>query len=111
MGQNSTEVSYGFGQLGSAHTQTAANTVTPPSGKVIVAITFLDNLALSALTPVQVNGEDTYFGYTGTANAANGSEVLDTSVTFPKGLTIYGRWSDVSLQANSDHGLLIYFGE
>ena len=39
---NSQEVAYQFGQLGSAHTQTAANTITPPSGKVIVAITFLD---------------------------------------------------------------------
>ena len=111
MGINSTEVAYGFGQLGSAHTQTAANTITPPSGKVIVAITFLDNLALSALTPVQVYGADTYFGYTATANTAGNSEILDTSVTFPKGLTIYGRWSDVSLNANSDHGILIYFGD
>tara|TARA_R100001463_G_scaffold43145_1_gene90172 strand:+ start:451 stop:786 length:336 start_codon:yes stop_codon:yes gene_type:complete len=111
MGINSTEVAYGFGQLGSAHTQTAANTITPPSGKVIVAITFLDNLALSALTPVQVNGADTYFGYTATANTSGNSEIIDTSVTFPKGLTIYGRWSDVSLNANSDHGILIYFGE
>ena len=111
MGINSTEVAYGFGQLGSAHTQTAANIITPPSGKVIIAVTFLDNLALSALTPVQVYDTDTYFGYTATANTAGSSEILDTSVTFPKGLTIYGRWSDVSLNANSDHGILIYFGE
>ena len=107
---NSQEVAYQFGQLGSAHTQTAANTITPPSGKVIVAITFLDGLALSALTPVQLDGADTYFGYTATANTGGSSEVLDTSVVFPKGVTIYGRWSNVSLNADSDHGILIYFG-
>jgi hypothetical protein len=107
---NSQEVAYQFGQLGSAHTQTAANTITPPTGKVIVAITFLDSLALSALTPVQVNDEDWFFGYTATANTSGNSEVIDTSVTFPKGLTIYGRWSDVSLQSDSAHGILIYFG-
>ena len=37
MGQNSTEVAYGFGQLGSAFTDEDA-AVTPPTGKVIVAI-------------------------------------------------------------------------
>ena len=40
MGQNSTEVSYGFGQLGSVFTN-LAKPVFPPKGHVIVAIQFL----------------------------------------------------------------------
>jgi|21_taG_2_1085346.scaffolds.fasta_scaffold01815_11 hypothetical protein len=40
MGQNSTEVSYGFGQMGSAHCKTA-NSVYPPKGMVIVAVQFI----------------------------------------------------------------------
>ena len=40
MGQNSTEVAYGFGQMGSVFTNLARN-VYPPVGHVIVAIQFL----------------------------------------------------------------------
>ena len=40
MGINSTEVSYGFGQMGSIFSD-GTGALTPPSGKVFVAITFL----------------------------------------------------------------------
>jgi len=49
MGQNSTEVAYGFGQFGSAFADTAANTITAPDSLVIVAIQFLADTSLSAL--------------------------------------------------------------
>ena len=49
MGQNSTEVAYGFGQFGSTITQLAAQTVTAPEDHVIVAIQFLSDTKLSAL--------------------------------------------------------------
>ena len=42
MGINSTEVAYGFGQLGSGFTD-QAEAVTPPTGKVIIAIQFLED--------------------------------------------------------------------
>ena len=109
MGLNSTEVAYGFGQLGSGHLQAGSSNLTPPSGKV--AITFLDNIALSALVPEQVYGVDTYFGTGTAANEANNSVQIDTSVTFPKGVTIYGRWRQVTMNAANDHGLIAYFGE
>ena len=52
MGINSTEVAYGFGQMGSATCQTATP-VIPPQGLVIVAITFLaDN------TPTTLESEN-----------------------------------------------------
>ena len=40
-----------------------------------------------------------------------GGQKIDTSQVFPKGMTIYGRWTEVSLQADdSDGGIICYFG-
>jgi hypothetical protein len=51
MGVNSTEVAYGFGQMGSAYTD-LAKPIIPPTGKVIVAIHFL-----AANTPTVLTSE------------------------------------------------------
>ena len=51
MGQNSTEVAYQFGQLGSAYTD-LAKPIVPPTGMVIVAINFL-----AASTPTVLTSE------------------------------------------------------
>jgi len=110
MGINSTEVSYGFGQLGSGHTQTTS-ALTPPTGMVIVAIQFLDDIALSALVPEQVYGVDTFFGTGTTANTANNSQVIDSSTTFPAGSTVVGRWTSVTMNATNDSGIICYFGK
>ena len=130
MGQNSTEVAYGFGQMGSGHIKASATDLLPPAGSVIVAITMLDNVSFAVLTAdTHLNGANVaakqggdgtaYFG-TGTQVLANGidaddtdsveSVVVATSVVFPKGLTIYGRWTSVSLNADSDHGVICYYG-
>jgi len=50
MGQNSTEVQYGFGQLGSAYSD-VNQPIVPPMGMVIVAIQFLANNTPTVLTP------------------------------------------------------------
>jgi hypothetical protein len=128
MGLNSTEVSYQFGQHGSGHSKTAVNTLYAPTGKVIVAITCLDDVSFSALvadtTYVNVTtdaaSEDgvAYFG-SATQVLPNGedddgdevkSEAVATSVVFPKGLTMVGRWTNVSLQADSTSGIIVYYG-
>ena len=78
MGQNSTEVAYGFGQFGSAFADTAANTITAPEGLAIVSIQFLDNTSLSALVAKDANLFPNTSGaahdsgrYTRTVNQAN----------------------------------------
>jgi len=130
MGQNSTEVAYGFGQMGSGHIKALATDLMPPAGSVIVAITMLDNVSFAVLTAdTHLNGANVaakqgsdgtaYFG-TGTQVLANGIDADDTDtvesvvvandVVFPKGLTIYGRWTSVSLQADSTHGVICYYG-
>ena len=122
MGQNSTEVACGFGQMGSAFTDEDA-AVTPPSGKVIVAITFLEDTTLTALTPAtdmyldgttgaDLKGAAAFFGST-TAVGANGGNAaeIDNATKFPKGLTIYGRWSSVDPNgASTTGGIICYFG-
>jgi len=54
MGQNSTEVAYGFGQMGSAYTD-VAQTIIPPKDHVIVAIQFLAANTPTVLTPEKLD--------------------------------------------------------
>tara|TARA_R100001079_G_C4425968_1_gene141906 strand:+ start:18 stop:695 length:678 start_codon:yes stop_codon:yes gene_type:complete len=225
MGINSTEVSYGFGQLGSVFTN-LAKPVFPPKDHVIVAIQFLaDNTPTQLITetldtmgPQFITTEDTeandanYIGVTEAAASGTGStagvltigaanskikkgqyvliaadsDTIDTGLTidhdamqkaslvfatpvyqgpnqsgvvvksisdttltlehfngqvfdassidanntlyfldeyhgaggttiegvkFPKGLTIYGRWSMVQPEADDDGGIICYFGK
>ena len=78
MGQNSTEVAYGFGQMGSVFTN-LAKPVFPPKDHVIVAIQFLADNTPTLLTPEKlatVTGSTgagsgpSYISIAGTANVA-----------------------------------------
>ena len=60
MGQNSQEVAYGFGQMGSAYTD-LAQTIVPPQGMVINAIQFLADNTPTVLTTEQL-GRTTALG-------------------------------------------------
>ena len=118
MGQNSTEVAYGFGQLGSMFSVTTA-TLTPPTGKVFIAITMLDDTAFDGL--VADNNGAAGLEYAGTGTAAHdlalvpdlgesggGGQAVDNTITFPKGLTIYGRWTEVINSAATP--IMLYIG-
>jgi len=54
MGQNSTEVAYGFGQMGSAYCD-LEKPIIPPQGMVIVAIQFLGDNLPTVLTPEKLD--------------------------------------------------------
>jgi hypothetical protein len=54
MGINSTQVAYGFGQMGSAYTD-VDNVIIPPKGHVIVAITFLAANTPTVLEPEKLD--------------------------------------------------------
>ena len=120
MGINSTDTAYAFGQLGSGFVDTAGE-FTPPSGKVIVAITFLADTNLAGLvadvsqhdgTPVA--GNTGFFSHTAPVAVIHGSGSDATNATqkFPKGLTIYGRWTSVTLNSeDEDGGIICYFGD
>jgi len=128
MGINSTEVSYGFGQLGSAYTTSSSDAIKPPTGKVFVAVQMLTDTIFDSsgglVAEQRVNntitGSVTNNVYIGTEAAANdlaaGSETVDEgsggkvvdSVTFPKGVVIYGRWSEIDV---SDGSVVAYIGD
>ena len=115
MAVNSTEVSWGFGQMGSIHAAgTEAITIiggldsdgTPASNvnritKVFVAITFLEDTVFdSGSTGLVAETTQLFPDSTGTGTLidADGGDVVD-SETFPKGLTIYGRWTGFKLSS------------
>jgi len=111
MGINSTEVSYGFGQLGSGFVDDNG-AFTPPAGMVIVAIQMLADTSIATLTP-EVVADAAYMG-TVTQVALNGgnSEPISSTTVFPKGITLFGRWSTVTTTgatADTD-GIVCYFG-
>ena len=102
-----------FGQLGSTFSKTASETVKPPSGRHIIAITFLADSKLSALTSVETKNLSSSFNHTdeGAALAAANGEPITASTIFPKGLTIYGKWSEASITIDDpDGGIICYFG-
>lgn len=110
---NSTEVSYGFGQMGSIHVAgtetitiiggrdsnaTPANNVNK-TDKVFVAITFLEATVFDSGTAGLVAADAQNFpSSTGTSTDidADGGDVVD-SESFPAGVTIYGRWTGLKL--------------
>lgn len=99
-------VEYGFGQLGSGYL-TDGVAFTPPTGKVVVAVTVVLECKFEELD--QSNQEDTaYFGSLAqTADNGAESDVVPTSELFPAGITIYGRWNKVHL---SQGAVILYFG-
>ena len=109
MGQNSTEVAYGFGQIGSGFSDEAV-AVTPPTGKVIIAMTFLEDTVLSAMV-ADVQDDAAYFSHTtAVANNGGGAAETDAATIFPKGVTVYGRWSSVTPPASATGGVIFYYG-
>ena len=128
MGINSTDVSYGFGQLGSVFNDGAA-VMKPPTNKVFIAITFLADTTLEAhgglvaqqnsTAGLEYISTETAAGVAQTAHdAGDGNEttstgsgglVVDNSNVFPKGITIYGRWTEIHPATAS--ALIAYIGD
>lgn len=100
-----------FGQMGSSFTN-AVTELKPPSGHVIVAIQFLADTTVNSLSPE--NGDDGICFGDGTNEkgkaSAGGQRITAGTTIFPKGLTIYGRWTGISVDADSDGGVICYFG-
>ena len=73
MGQNSTDVAYHFGQMGSAYTD-LAKPIVPPQGMVIVAIQFLAANTPTVLTPEKLDDRGPGFvGITGSTTDVVGT--------------------------------------
>ena len=96
----------------------AASAVTPPPGKVIIAIFFIKANILTALVAedptmdfntVQTAHEQDHADTNDSDHGDGGLTLSDAS--FPAGSVIYGRWTSVTPTAESDGGIIVYFGE
>ena len=107
----------GLGQLGSIFLDTAT-AIAPPDGCVFVAITFLGDTTLSASAGLVAENENLFpnteaaahnlgAGNATTVEGEGGTQV-DASNTFPKGATIYGRWTKIT--PTSTQPLIAYIG-
>ena len=68
------------------------------TGKKIIGIQFLEDVTFSSLTPESSD----YIGTSG----GNG-DAIDSSNTFPQGVTIFGRWTGFTLASGS---VIAYLG-
>ena len=130
MGINSTEVSYQFGQLGSAYTTASSPAITPPTNKVFIAITMLadtvfessgglvaERVVVPGTTTSDPNTQtgDIYISTeqpahdlgAATTDEGTGGLVVD-NVSFPLGVTIYGRWNQIDVNSGS---VVAYIGD
>jgi len=108
-----------LGALGSGFIN-STDALSPPAGKVIIAITFLNDLELhdtgGLVGEVTDNpAELAFFGTNADVDGnGTGSNLINAGsgdTTFPKGLTIYGRFTSVKTKtANSTGGLIAYYG-
>jgi len=120
MGINSTETSYNFGQLGSVYTTASSDAITPPTGKVFIAFTTLatttfDNDGMVADNNIKAGQE--YIGNTAAHDTAlspdrgesgAGGLVINNTVAFPSGVTIFGRWTELDI---ANGAIVAYIGE
>ncbi len=127
MGQNSTEVAYGFGQFGSTLLKGsgAKLLLTASTAKYYVcAITMLEDstftrlgsldggigmgMGNTAFVGTDVIAIDTEWNAAAadTTNETNeDADAVTTSDVFPKGITIYGMWDEVSVNG----GMMIVY--
>ena len=94
-----------LGQLGSAFLDTDGTTFSPSDGNVVVAITLVTDCGFDDL--IAEGGTGTYFN---TAGAGAGGDTLEAADSFPAGLTIYCRWTDVSIQTSGQQ-CICYLGD
>ena len=106
----------GLGQAGSVFID-ASGAASPPTGKVFLAITFLADTILDASGGLVAENENQYANTEAAAhNEADGSETttqgsgglqIDASNTFPAGITIFGRYTEIDITSGM---VLAYIG-
>ena len=95
-----------LGQLGNTFVD-STGAVTPPTGKVFVALSFLADTSLSALV-----AEDSKFCSTSAGGSGAGGDAIAAAQVFPRGFTLYGRFTSFTLNsADADGGVVAYVGE
>ena len=108
----------GFGQMGSVFTS-IDGAITPPTNKVFIAITFLADTTLDSSGGLVADTNYRSCEFVGTQAAAHdassatitsgtGGDQIDVNDTFPKGVTIFGRWTEIDVGAGM---IIAYIGD
>ena len=106
------------GQDGAVYTTASSDVIVPPTGKAWVAIQMLEDTTfdssggLIAVTATKwFNTEDAAgdlgSGSESTAEGSGGKQISN-SITFPQGMTIFGRWSGIDVNSGS---VIAYIGD
>lgn len=103
-----------LGQFGSIFCDTAGD-VTPPADFIICAIFFLADTNITKLTAENTTDGKRMFPSTAysaheDANGIEGSggDTIAAGQEFPKGSTIYGRWTELAITADAAAGVIAY---
>jgi len=106
----------GLGQAGSVFLD-ASGASSPPTGKAFIAITFLEDTVFDASGGLVAENQNQYANTEAAAhNESDGSETtiqgsgglqIDASNTFPQGVSIYGRWTEIDITSGM---LIAYIG-
>ena len=106
----------GLGQAGSVFID-ASGASSPPTGKAFIAITFLADTVLDASGGLVAENQNQYANTEAAAhNESDGSETttqgsgglqIDASNTFPAGVTIFGRYTEIDITSGM---IIAYIG-
>jgi len=99
-----------IGQAGSAYTTASSDEIVPPLNQVFVAITMLEDTVFDSSEGLVAEDAEKFINTEDAAHdLASGSEssvegsggIVVDSVSFPKGITIYGRWIAIDVLTGS----------
>ena len=117
-----------LGVMGSVFADSANGRITPPTNKVFIAITFINDTVLETLGTnaggLTGDTSDADYEHIGTDVAAHnltagnetaisgaGGVIVDGSNSFKAGTTIYGRWTSVEVKNGGAGVLIAYIGK
>ena len=99
-----------LGQLGSVFSDDTT-AIIPPAGLVFIAITIVaaDSKFASddGLVPEDGDGQTYISTETASTSVTSGGTVIDVNNQFPAGITLFGRWSKITLGEGS---IIAYVG-
>ena len=106
------------GQDGAVYTTASSDAIKPPTGKAWVAIQMLEDTTFDSSGGLVAVTATRWFNTAdaagdqndGAEDAAEGSGGLavSNSVTFPQGMTIFGRWNEIDVNSGS---VIAYIGD
>ena len=106
------------GQYGAVYTTASSAAIKPPTGKAFVAVQMLEDTTFDStggLISVTATkwfntadaAGDLADGSESTAEGSGGKQISN-SVTFPQGMTVFGRWNEIDVNSGS---VIAYIGD